>query len=163
MHEHEDYRNLRGEILLRITIQNFILILLMPLLLGAVITSAWLPQHGPVIILAYVGAAGMGALYWIHNAARTVQIKTYLRSLETAGTRGGAGWETWLANNPVPGLLGSRWFISTKGIFVGSQLASILLGALLTPDLVDRPLPLLLALGTSLLTAILLVQPKMAQ
>jgi hypothetical protein len=154
----DEIRFVRREILLRIGIQNTILILLMPLLLLSIIAASALRSEAAFIALAYVGVAGMGALYWIHSAARTVQIKAYLRAVEKAG--GAGGWETWLAENPVRGVLGSRWFISTKGVFVGSQVAAILVCGLLAGG-VEQPILLGLALGISALTAALLTQPKM--
>jgi hypothetical protein len=154
----EEIRFVRREILLRIGIQNMILILLMPLLLLSIIAASALRSEAAFIALGYVGVAGMGALYWIHSAARTVQIKAYLRAVERAG--GAAGWEAWLAANPVRGALGSRWFISTKGVFVGSQIAAILVCGVLAGGLA-QPVLLSLALGVAALTAVLLIQPKM--
>ena len=97
---------LHRELLLRMWIQNLILILLMLVFPGAVFLAASLGQHEEVVALGYVGASGMGALYWIHNAARTVQIKTYLLEWE-ARYQGFTGWETWLKDNRIPGLLGA--------------------------------------------------------
>ncbi len=149
----------RREILLRIGIQNAILIFLMPLFLVAAVAQCAFRADAEIIALAYVGAAGMGALYWIHSAARTVQMKTYLKALEAAEP-GSGGWETWLAQNPINGILGSRWFISTKGVFVGSQLAAILVAALLRRE-DAQPMLLLLSLAASALTTLLLRQPAM--
>ena len=156
----EEYRFLRSEILLRIKLQNIILILLMPALLVTVMASSAFPDRGAELALGYVGAAGMGALYWIHSAARTVQIKTFLRKAE-ADMAAGAMWETWLADNPIRGVLGSRWFISTKGVFVGSQIAAIVLCGIIVEDGDGDPLVLGAAAAAAAFTAILLVQPKM--
>ncbi len=158
-HEVSGAATVRREILLRIAIQNTILILLMPLLLVSVVAACAFKADAEIIALGYVGTAGMGALYWIHSAARTVQMKTYLQHLERLG-HGQSGWEIWLASNPVSGLLGSRWFISTKGVFVGSQLAAITVCGILLEG-AKQELPLLVALLVTILTAVLLIQPKM--
>ncbi len=154
---HEEIRFVRREVLLRIGIQNTILILLMPLLLLSIVMACIRPDEAGIIALGYVGVAGMGALYWAHSAARTVQIKAYLRSVED---KTGRGWEAWLAENPIGGMLGSRWFISTKGIFVGSQFGAILVCGMLVGQW-QQPVPLAAALALSVLTAVLLSQPKM--
>ena len=53
---------LHRELLLRMWIQNLILILLMLVFPGAVCLAASLGHHEEVVALGYVGASGMGAL-----------------------------------------------------------------------------------------------------
>jgi hypothetical protein len=156
----EEYKFLRREILLRILLQNLVLMLLIPAFLAALITSVGFPHRGSEAALGYVGVAGMGALYWIHSAARTVQIKAFLRQAEAAEDTS-ISWETWLAHNPLHGPLGSRWFISTKAVFVVSQLTSI---ALLGIFIGGAGRDLLVLGGAALATAItamILIQPRM--
>lgn len=156
----EEYRALRQEVLLRILIQNMILLSLMPLLLAGVVAAASGPRYASEIALATVGATGMGALFWSHSAARTVQLKAYFRILESRTE--GLGWENWLAQSRFRGILGSRWFISTKGVFIGSQVAVLITcGGLIGEPLRD-PFPLVLGCGVTLITACLLVHPKLA-
>jgi hypothetical protein len=151
---------LHRELLLRLWIQNLILILLMLVFPGAVFLAASLGHHEEVVALGYVGASGMGALYWIHNAARTVQIKTYLLEWE-ARYQGFMGWETWLKDNRMPGLLGARWIISTKAVFVGSQLAMILIAGMLTRQSGIDSLNFSLAATGMIVTLFFLRQPRM--
>lgn len=160
MNVEEEYRALRQEVLLRILIQNTILLILMPLLLAAVVAAACDPRHASEIGLAMVGATGMGALFWSHSAARTVQLKAYFRLMESRTE--GFGWESWLAQSRFRGILGSRWFISTKGVFIGCQMAALVTcGGLIGEPLRDL-LPLVLGGAVTLLTACLLVHPKLA-
>ena len=150
---------LHRELLLRMWIQNLILIRLMLVFPGAVFLAAALGHHEDVVALGYVGASGMGALYWIHNAARTVQIKTYLLEWE-ARHQGFMGWETWLKDNRMPGLLGARWIISTKAVFVGSQLAMILIAGMLTRQSGIDSLNFSLAATVMIVTLFILRQPR---
>lgn len=134
----EEVGFLRRELILRMTLQNLVLIILMPLLMLSFVLGIDRPGFGAWIALAYVIASGMGALYWAHSGARTVQIAAYLRLQEERS--GHAGWETWLKANPFPRPLGSRWTISTIGVFLGSQLLVItLVGIILDAGPVDWP------------------------
>lgn len=58
------------------------------------------------------------------------QIKEYLLTVDSNHTD---GWERWLPVNRPRTLLGSRWMISTKGVFLGLQLAMIGLAWQITP------------------------------
>jgi hypothetical protein len=110
---------LHRELILRMGLQNAILMLMVPVFIAAAIAACTLPSHAPVIAIAYVTASGMASLYWVHSGYRTAQIRVYLQSLERDAT----GWENWLAKNHYKGPLGSRWWISTVGVFIGSQVA----------------------------------------
>jgi len=156
----DEYRALRQEVLLRILIQNVVLISLMPLLLAGVVAAAFVPRYASEIALATVGETGMGALFWSHSAARTVQLKAYFRLLESRTE--GPGWESWLAQSRFRGILGSRWFISTKGVFIGCQVAALITCGGLVGEPIRDWLPLALGGGVTLLTACLLVHPKLA-
>jgi hypothetical protein len=158
--EPTEIQYLHRELLLRMWIQNLILILLMLVFPASVFLMATAGQNEELVALGYVVACGMGALYWIHNAARTEQIKLYLLKWE-ARRPAGAGWESWLKENRMPGILGSRWIISTKGVFVGSQVAMVGATALLKRQSDLDLLFLGLAFLGALITAILLRQPRM--
>ncbi|MFN7222728.1 MAG: hypothetical protein ACK4MS_01755 [Paracoccaceae bacterium] len=115
---------LRRELALRILLQNLLLILsLAPFTAFALLAlarpeAAWGAAAGQ-------GAAGLGvALQWCHHGIRTKQIKDYLLTIDSAQAD---GWERWLPANRPRTLLGSRWMISTKGVFLGLQLAMIVL------------------------------------
>ncbi|GFE48624.1 hypothetical protein So717_03770 [Roseobacter cerasinus] len=74
------------------------------------------------------GATTMAiVLQWCHHGVRTKQIKEYL--LELNPDQG--GWERWLPSRRPRTILGSRWLISTKGVLLGLEIASMLLAELL--------------------------------
>lgn len=152
---------LRKELLLRIAIQNCVLIMLMPLATTSFVLGLAWPARAEWAALAYVMASGMGALYWSHNGARTMQIAAYLRRQELEQV--GQGWETWLKSNRYRGLLGSRWRISTMGVFLGSQVLVItLVGIGLGDGSIDW---LVVAGGFSglVLTACVLPHPRLPE
>lgn len=158
----EEYRALRREIELRILLQNLSLMLLALLFSGIVSLQALRPEIRYQLATGFSISAGMLSLFWIHSGARTLQIKTYLRHV--VEPRGGcrARWETWHDVNRVQGVLGSRWFISTKGVFVGSQLAALsyawLGGQPAGPGI---PYAVLTVLGVAA-TALFLRRPRLA-
>ena len=158
--ERMEIQYLHRELLLRMWIQNLILVLLMLVFPASIFSMASAGQNEELVALGYVVACGMGALYWIHNAARTEQIKAYLLSWESRRPTG-VGWETWLRETRFPGILGSRWIISTKCVFVGSQIAAVAATALLKRQSELDLLVLGLAILGALITALLLRQPRM--
>lgn len=113
---------LRRELALRILLQNLLLILSLALFAAFAILALALPGAAWGAAAAQ-GAVSLGAaLQWCHHGIRTKQIKEYL--LTTDGGQND-GWERWLPDNRPRTLLGSRWMISTKGVFLGLQLAMI--------------------------------------
>lgn len=121
---------LRRELALRILLQNLLLILSLALFAAFGILAMTFPETVWLAAAAH-GAAGLGAvLQWCHHGIRTKQIKEYL--LLTEGERQD-GWEKWLQANRPHRLLGSRWLISTKGVFLGLQLGMIGLALHLGP------------------------------
>lgn len=156
MTEHEA---LRRELLLRMAVQNVTLI-------GAILIAG----VGLVLQIRSADAAGAFALatcvtvallvlIWCHQGARQAQIKDYLLILERRYSTS-SGWETWLPTHPVGGVLGSRWFISTKGVFMAAMLAPCTAGFIL-----DEMEPNILATSAACLIsasaiALLLSNPK---
>jgi len=124
--------SLRREIELRIVCQNAILLLLWIAFAVAAIWIAVAPV-GPLLPVAYALVAAIGAVMWAHHGARTVQIRTYLL---TVGEPAGSGWERWLGSHRFASRLGSRWFVSTKGVFLGTQVLAALWAAVgpVAPD-----------------------------
>lgn len=156
-----EFTALRAEILVRIALQNATLLLLLPLLGGAIALMIVAPQRAWIAALGYGVLAGAAGLVWIHNAARTTQIKYYMRLVLEPAVAPEAGWERWHARHRVAGVLGSRWRISTIGVFVGSQIAAVVLAALVAG--LDRlPAAALLAIVVPGVTALLLVPPRMS-
>lgn len=147
---------LRRELALRILLQNLLLILMLALFTAFAILALARPEVAWGAAAAQ-GAASLGAaLQWCHHGIRTKQIKEYLLTIDDGQTD---GWERWLPANRPRTLLGSRWMISTKGVFLGLQLAMIAL-ALLTAPVSDV---LLMSVSTALLLAsagFLLTNPK---
>lgn len=152
-----DVAVLRRELALRILLQNVLLIV--SLILATVFAAiAIILPEGAWLAAAAHGAIGLGAvLQWCHHGIRTKQIKAYLLTLDPEGS--GGGWELWLPANRPNSWLGSRWMISTKGVFLGLQLALMLLAGLQGPSLE----PLLAGASAGLLltsAAFLLTNPK---
>jgi multisubunit Na+/H+ antiporter MnhG subunit len=113
---------LRRELALRILLQNLLLVLSLALFTAFAILSLARPEVAWGAAAAQ-GAAGLGAaLQWCHHGIRTKQIKKFLLTLDGGHAE---GWERWLPANRPGTLLGSRWLISTKGVFLGLQLAMI--------------------------------------
>ena len=162
---------LREEVLLRIGMQHQILLASWAAF-GVLLAAAILWEE-PALLALYVLLATFSAASWQHSGARTVQLKTYLRDdLEPRLLRGsgaeGLGWEAALAAMRVQGLLGARWFVSTKGFFFASQTLATL-GLVLhrwfgTPpsgwEGSTRMLALLLALAGQAMTIWILRYPQ---
>jgi hypothetical protein len=142
-------------------LQNFTLMALAPLLLAAVALMVAIPGQALVLALAHIVAAGTCGLIWSHHAARTTQIKYYMRLIVEPQFRTRGGWERWHATHRVAGWLGSRWRISTIGVFLGSQIAALGFGLLVTPANPLNPL-VLLAVALIAGSALLLMPPKMS-
>jgi hypothetical protein len=152
---------LRRELLLRILLQNALLILSLALFTAFAILTLLRPGLAWAAAAGH-GAAGLGAaLQWCHHGIRTRQIKAYLLMIEADAGDGThpQGWERWLPAHRPQTLLGSRWLISTKGSFIGLQLAMIVLALRVAPAI--DPIPALAALGLALAAAgFLLTNPK---
>lgn len=122
---------LRRELALRILLQNLLLIVSLALFAAFAILLLVRPETAWAAAAAQ-GVAGLGAtLQWCHHGIRTKQIKDYLLTIDDG--EAGGGWERWLPANRPRTLLGSRWMISTKGVFLGLQLAMIGLATLVSP------------------------------
>lgn len=117
-----ELQSLRNELRMRILLQNMLLIvsvvLYAPFALMAAVAarSAW---DGAVAYAVIVLAL---SLQWCHHGIRTKQIKQYLVRSDTSPD----GWEQWLPANRPKTLLGARWLISTKGVFLGLSMAAAL-------------------------------------
>lgn len=146
---------LRQELLLRICLQNLLLIGAVGLFAVFAALGMTHPHHAWLAAAAQ-GAANLAlALQWCHHGIRTRQIKQYLLRADPNP----AGWERWLPANRPPGLLGARWMISTKGVFLGLGLAMMGLGAFIDPAPAALPVTVALALWAASLW-FLLTNPK---
>jgi hypothetical protein len=122
--------SLRRELLLRVTLQNTLLMVSVALFTAFAVAIAALPRAAWLLASAQNAAILGAALQWCHHGVRTAQIKQYLTRLHPSQS----SWEVWLPAHRPPTLLGSRWMISTKGVFLGLGLASISLAALTALD-----------------------------
>lgn len=125
-----EVESLRSELKLRILLQNLVIIVsigLFALVVGAAVLSpaaAWpLAAVENVTLLA-------AALVWCHHGVRTAQIKKYLL-LRDANEN---GWERWLPESRPATLLGSRWVVSTKGVFLGLGAASMAIASFVSSE-----------------------------
>ena len=151
--------SIRRELLFRIGIQNLLLIVAVLLFFGMAYCLVMKPQqHGLIAILHATISIALLA-QWCHHGVRTMQIKKFILLVET--TRNDSTWETWLPKNRPRSWLGSRWAISTKGVFLGLQIMMLL------PLIIEEPLTFwrhpyviitLLIFGAS--TWLLLTNPK---
>lgn len=107
----------------------------------------------------YAIAVGILALNWCHHGVRTAQIKRYLVLLEQRHASK-SGWESWLPANRIGGRLGSRWLISTKGAFIGSQMAGAGGGFLLSEEAMVSPLFFTSVLAIIVTGALLFTNPR---
>jgi hypothetical protein len=124
-----ELQSLRQELLLRIALQNLLLILAVALFAAIAAVGIAVPSglwHCAAVLNCAVFAL---ALQWCHHGIRTAQIKQYLMLAD----RNLSGWERWLPANRPARLLGSRWMISTKGVFLGLGAAMIGMASWLTP------------------------------
>lgn len=117
--------SLRNEIVTRVIFQN-VLLCLTWCSLGLILSGAVLWQRAELLLVQSVLGLSAAAM-WAHHGARTAQIRSYLTSTvePTLGARDHdtvSGWEHALAGMRFRSLLGSRWFVSTKGFFLGGQL-----------------------------------------
>lgn len=157
----EEYQALRSETLLRISLQNVVLLLTGSALFVAIGLMIFRPEAALVFSLSYIVLAGTLALNWAHHAARITQIKHYVRLVLEARMRAESGWERWHAINRVSGMLGSKWRISTIGVFIGSQIAALGFGLLIGSASYRDPLVItgaILIFGS----ALLLTPPRMS-
>ncbi len=117
----DEFRSLRQEILVRVIFQNVLLVSCWAAL-GAVLVGAHLTSS-PELLLVYSVLSGAASAMWAHHGCRTAQIRDYLQSRVEPELWGQdhRGWESALEQMRFRSLLGSRWFVSTKGFLLGSQ------------------------------------------
>jgi hypothetical protein len=127
-----EYASLRNEILIRVLIQNALLIMLTITFVVIAMISLQRPNIAWLSCVLFGIVSGSFALQWCHHGAGSVQIKRYIMSVYQ--TRKGSNWEAWLLENKLNSFLGTRWVLSTKGVFVGLQCAELVLSLILQPE-----------------------------
>lgn len=124
--------SLRQELKLRILLQNALLQILTLVFVVVAIVTALYPESALLLSFVFQCAMLAAALQWCHHGIRTRQIKQFLQCIDPAERR--SGWEAWLPANRPATLLGSRWMISTKGVFLGLGAAMIGVGVAASGD-----------------------------
>lgn len=153
--EGAEFASLRQELWLRILLQNGLLVASVGLYGGIGVLSALRPGASWQLAMVQNTAILAAALQWCHHGVRTAQIKQFL----LLGHSRPDGWEDWLPRQRPPGFFGSRWMVSTKGVFLGLGLASMVQAALSAPE----PVPLVILISGGLWTiaaGFLVTNPK---
>ena len=122
----EEYQALKSEMLLRITIQNVTLFTTVILFIPAALLIVTLPHLAGLIALAYTAANLALAMQWCHQGIRQCNIKQAVLARDKEAGRQDS-WEEWLPDQRPKNLLGSRWFVSTKLVFMGLGAGAITL------------------------------------
>lgn len=152
-----EIRSLRQELKLRILLQNALLqgvtVIFAALGAGAVLQ----PEASVALCLVFQCVMFAAVLQWCHHGVRTAQIKTFLQEINPDEEL--EKWETWLPAHRPATLLGSRWMVSTKGVFLGLGAVMLPLGLGVSPDIDILPLlASLLVWATA--AALLFTNPK---
>lgn len=153
-----EYRALRQELIMRMVVQNVLMVLQPLLLLGCYGLALMRPLQASPTALLFLFVSLAASAQWCHMGVRTVHLKTFLmQSEERLGAE--RTWETFLPGARPKSLLGSRWLISTKGVFLLVQGLAIMI-----PSALDQAPPAwFLAVAISVLGAsqwLLLTNPK---
>lgn len=155
----EDMRFLKQELLFRMFVQNSVIILNAIAFLVIAIVQFHEPRHASATGTIFVLFSCILSAIWCHHGARQAQIKSYILALQ-ARYHSHQGWEQWLPLNRVDGLLGSRWFISTKATFIAGAATSCAIGVLIDTS----PAALIYGIAGTVailaMTALLLTNPK---
>lgn len=122
----EEYQALKSEMLLRITIQNVTLFTTVILFIPAALLIVIQPNFSGLIALAYTAANLALAMQWCHQGIRQCNIKQAVLARDKEAGRQDS-WEEWLPDQRPKNLLGSRWFVSTKLVFMGLGAGAITL------------------------------------
>lgn len=124
---------LRQELKLRILLQNLLLQALTVIFAVLAAISALSPPATSALCFIFQCVMLAAILQWCHHGVRTAQIKEFLQELNQEGARG--KWETWLPAHRPATLLGSRWMVSTKGVFLGLGAMMMLLAVIVAPEI----------------------------
>jgi hypothetical protein len=127
-----EIQSLRQELKLRILLQNLLLQGLLVIFAALGAGAALQPEASAALCLVFQCVMLAGVLQWCHHGIRTAQIKALLQEIDPEEAHG--KWETWLPAHRPATLLGSRWMVSTKGVFLGLGAVMLLLGPGLSAD-----------------------------
>lgn len=123
-HSRHEADRLSRELLLRMGIQNGTVAASVLATAAFLIAIALGPAAAGPLAVGAILVVGAFVLQWCHSGIRIMQITRYMAAtFEPADL----GWERWLRANRPRRLLGARWAISTKGVFLGCQIAVLCL------------------------------------
>ena len=126
---------LRQELDIRIFLQNLFLLVLVVTWAVLASLSVAMPVRTFEMSLVFDALAFSLAIMWSHSGVRHAQMRGYLLEvLEPEMSSAGMGWERYLRDRRPASRLGSRWWISTHGLFAGLPIAFSLLVWRLTGD-----------------------------
>lgn len=118
----ERFSAVRREVDLRIAIQNLILLAVVVSAQVFCVLALMHRSDGVALSLIFGGAVQVSALIWGHNGVRHAQIRCYVvEVIEPRMASAGEGWEAFLEAVRPSDALGTRWRLSTYGIFCGTQ------------------------------------------
>jgi hypothetical protein len=121
-----EFSSLREEILKRIEIQHQLITL------ALIATGTIIPlgiQSSTIIILAYPLLAMFISVAWSHSDRRIRHISAYIMCIEDKLLGGNRGWEH-MQGLIVRERFGKRLLYASRGIFIGTQILSIVLALL---------------------------------
>lgn len=149
--------SLRQELMLRIFLQNLLLVLSLVLFTVFATVAVLVPATAWLAAFGYACVTLGAVLQWCHHGVRTKQIKAFLLMADADQTE--LSWERWLPANRPKSFLGSRWMISTKGVFLGLQSAMMILAGMVVSE--PGPVPAFGSLVLLVMSAgFLLTNPK---
>lgn len=119
-----EYGGLKAEMMLRIAIQNLTILGAVAVFSGTAVLTTLVPEQAGKLALLQSLATLALALQWCHQGVRQCALKQAILDRDARAGRVD-GWETWLPSTRPTGPLGSRWFVSTKAVFIGLTAASI--------------------------------------
>ncbi len=154
---HVEIQSLRQELKLRILLQNMLLQGLPVIFAALAAASVLKPAASGALCLVFQSVMLAAIVQWCHHGVRTAQIKAFLQELNPDGEYG--KWETWLPAHRPATPLGSRWMVSTKGVFLGLGAIFLALHMVVTPEL-NTPLLLASCLVWATGAAFLFTNPK---
>lgn len=128
-----EQKTLRHELRLHILLQNTLLIVSVCVFATLTCLAVAIPHSAGLAAVACSSVIFANTLQWCHHGIRTRQIKMFLL-LGSESDADATSWEHWLPKNRPQRLLGSRWMISTKGVFLGLDLAMKFIAFRLTPS-----------------------------
>lgn len=119
-----EYGALKAEMMLRIAIQNLTILGTVGVFSSTAILTTLVPEQAGRLALLQSLATLALALQWCHQGVRQCALKQAILDRDACAGRLD-GWENWLPGARPTGPLGSRWFVSTKAVFIGLTVASI--------------------------------------